>query len=370
MALIEITGEQNLIRSEVKKFTIAELEPLASGIEKDRCLPSDILKKLAQMGLFGLTIPEKYGGSGLDVSSLCIALEEFSKSCASLGLILAVNNCVVASLLTRYGSPQIKEDYLRRISLGGIGGYGLSSDTEIDGRTQVLLAEKDNLHFSGQLDLVLNGASADFYIIPVKREQGIALHLFNRDAAGMNYIPVETMGMRSAGITGLQLQGAELTKESCLVAEDNGLEAIQQAFDFAHIGYAAIALGLTEASLEASIKYAKERKQFGRAICEFPMIQDMLAEIKIYIERSRLLVYDAAKRFEKDEDYETFVRIACLTSCGGAVSAALKAIQIHGGYGYTQDYPVERYFRDAKSVQLLGEAPADLRNKIAKELLL
>lgn len=369
MGLIEMSSEQKLIKSEVKKFTNAELEPIASDIEKDCRLPSEILKKLAQMGLFGLTIPEKYGGSGLDALSLSIALEEFSKSCASLGLILAVNNCIVANLLTRYGSPQIKEEYLKRISQGGIGGYGLYSDTEIAGKTNALITEKDNHHFSGRIDLVLNGGAADFCIIPVKSERGIALQLVNRDAAGINYVPVETMGMRSAGITSLEFQGVKLGIESCLVGEDDGLEAIQRAHDFAHIGYAAIALGLTEASLEASIKYAKERRQFGRAISEFPMIQDMLAEIKICIEESRLLVYDAAHRFDKDEGYGMIVRIACLTSCGGAVSAALKAIQIHGGYGYTKDYPVERYFRDAKSIQLLGESPVDLRTKIAKELL-
>ena len=369
MSLIEMSSEHKLIRSEVKKFASAELEPIAADIEKDCHLPPETLKKLAQMGLFGLTIPEKYGGAGLDALSLCIALEEFSKSCASLGLILAVNNCIVANLLTRFGSPKVKEDYLKRISQGRIGGYGLNPDIEIAGAITPPIIEQNNNHLSGRIELVLNGVAADFYIIPVRSKQCVALYLVDRDTKGMSDVAIETMGMRSAGIAALEFQGVELTKENCLVSEDSGLEAVQHGLDFAHIGYAAIALGLTEASLEASIKYAKERRQFGRPISEFPMIQEMLAEMKICVEKSRLLVYDAAHRFDKAEDYQTIVRIACLTSCGGAVSAALKAIQIHGGYGYTKDYPVERFFRDAKSIQLLGESPLDLRTKIAKELL-
>jgi butyryl-CoA dehydrogenase len=139
--------------------------------------------------------------------------------------------------------------------------------------------------------------------------------------------------------------------------------------DYAQIAFSAIALGLAETALQASITYSKERKQFGRPICAFPMIREMLADMKVRLEKSRLLVYEAANRFDSGEDFGTAARIAFLTSSEDAVVSGLKAIQIHGGYGYTRDYPVERFFRDAKTLQVLGGVSADIKSEIAEEIL-
>jgi butyryl-CoA dehydrogenase len=370
MSLFTINSAQKLIRSEVSKFTSTEVETVASDIERDCRIPSDILQKISQMGLFGLTIPEDYEGSGLDVTSLCIALEELAKSCASLAMTVAVNNCLVNYPLIRYGSAEIKEEYLKKIANGSIGAYAPLSDIDVSGKECVLEAEGDIKYISNRYHVVLNGTLADFFIIPVKSDQGISLFLINKGAQGMNPYGVATMGLRSAGITGLEFKHGELKPDMCLVSGESGQQAIQSVLDYAHIGFSAVALGLMQASLEASVKYAKERKQFGRPIAEFPMVQEMLAEMKIEVEKSRLLLYEAANRFDADEEYRMIARIACLTSCEGAVKIGLKAIQIHGGYGYIKDYPVERYFRDAKSVQLLGKAPTDMRLQIAKEMLL
>jgi alkylation response protein AidB-like acyl-CoA dehydrogenase len=322
------------------------------------------------MGLFGLIIPEDFGGSGLDVTSLCIALEELAKSCASLATIVAVNNCLVNYPLMRYGSVEMKEEYLKKIAHGAIGGYAPLSDIEVAGKECILESEGDRRFISHRYDIALNSALADFFIIPVKSDQGVELFMIDKGMQGLNSCSVSTMGLRSAGITGLEFKHGELKKDMCLVATDSGQQAIQSLLDYAHIGFSAVALGLMEASLESSVKYSKERKQFGRPIAEFPMVQEMLAEMKIEVEKSRLLTYEAASRFDANGEYRTISRIACLSSCEGAVRIGLKAIQVHGGYGYIKDYPVERYFRDAKSLQLLGESPADMRLKIAKEILL
>ena len=370
MSLISINSAQKLIKSEVSRFVSTEVEAVVSDIEKDCSVPSTVLQKIVQMGLFGFIIPEEYGGSGLDVTSLCIALEELAKSCASMALNVAVNNCLVNYPLIRYGSTEIKEKYLRRIADGSIGAYAPHSDIEVSDRQQVLESDRDPKSVSTRYDIVLNSVLADFFIIPVKSDQGIALYTIDKGVSGMNVYPVSTMGLRSAGITGLEFKQVELKADMCLVAAEGGHQAIGSVLDYAHIGFAAVALGLMEVCLESSAKYAKERKQFGRPIAEFPMVQDMLAEMKIEIEKSRLLVYEAANRFDNDEEYRSIARIACLSSCEGAVRTSLKAIQVHGGYGYIRDYPVERYFRDAKSLQLLGESPAEMRLRIAKEILL
>lgn len=370
MGLLKTSNEQKLIKSEVKKFTATELEPFASDIEKDCRIPSRVLQKVSQMGLFALTIPEKYGGSGLDMTSLCVALEELSKSCASLGIMVAANNCLIGNLLANHVTTGIKEECLRKLAGGGIGGYAPYSDLQIVGKEQALESDAGGQYFSARFDIVLNGAVADFNIVPVKSDRGTALYLFDKDSTGIATISTVTMGMHSAGIIGLEFKKVALDGNKCLVTAENGLHAIQSVLDTARIAFAAIALGISEAALQGSIKYAKERVQFGRAISEFPMVQEMLAEMKQRVDQSRFLVFEAASRVDSQEDYVMNARLACLTSCEGAVFNGLKAIQIHGGYGYIKDYPVERYFRDAKSLQLLGETPADLRISIAKELLI
>ncbi len=370
MSLVTINSAQKLIKSEVSRFASTELETVASDIEEACSIPSNVLQKISQMGLFAFVIPEEYGGSGLDVTSLCIALEELAKSCASIALNVAVNNCLVNYPLIRYGSAEIKAKYLEKIASGIVGAYAPYSDVEAADEEYVLKSDGGQRYLSNRYDIVLNSNLADFFIIPVKSDKGVELCVIDKGMQGMSVYPMATMGLRSAGITGVEFKHTELKADMCLVPADSGQQAIGSVLDYAHIGFAAIALGLMEASLASSTAYAKERRQFGRPIAEFPMVQDMLADMKIELEKSRLLVYEAANRFDNDEEYRNIACIACLSSCEAAVRIGLKAIQVHGGYGYTKDYPVERYFRDAKSLQLLGESPAEMKLRIAKEILL
>lgn len=365
MSILKMSSEHKLIRNEVKKFAMTELDPISSDIEREGRLPSSIIMKIAEMGLFGLTVPEKYGGSGLDVTGLCVVLEELGKSCPSLALIVAVNNGLIAQPILKYGSTRMQEDYLGRISKGAIGGCVPYSGIETAGHGVEIEQEGESLYISGKCDIVLSGTLAHFFGVLARDGNGIAFCMIDKDQPGMTAYPVSMMGMRASGANGLEFQRAQVLQENCL-----GIEAVEHSLETARIGYSAIALGLTRACLDGAVKYSRERKQFGRPICEFSMVRDMLAEIKLSEERSRLMVYDAASRFDESGDFKLAARVACLTSCEGAVFSALKAIQIHGGYGYTRDYPVERYFRDAKSLQMLGETPVDLKGRIAGEILL
>ncbi|UCF70266.1 MAG: acyl-CoA dehydrogenase family protein [candidate division WOR-3 bacterium] len=365
MSIVKMNSEQKLIRNEVKKFASVELDPISSDIEREGRVPEAILGKTAQMGLFGLTVPEKYGGSGLDGVSLCVALEELGRSCSSLALVVAVNNCLIAQPILKFGSASMQEDYLRRLGKGMIGGYVPFSEIETQGKGFTLDERGDGRQISGKCDVVLNGALAGFIVVPVKENDVRSLYLVDKGQAGMVVHPTAMMGLRASGAVGMGCQGTPVIRDNRL-----NPEAVEYSLEFARIGYSAVALGLIRASLDCALKYSKERKQFGRAICEFPMVREMLADIKLCEERSRLAVYDAASRFDEDEDFKMAARVACLTSCDGAVASTLKAIQVHGGYGYIQDYPVERYFRDAKSLQLLGEVPVNIKSRIAQEILL
>ncbi|MBE0432197.1 acyl-CoA dehydrogenase family protein [candidate division WOR-3 bacterium] len=371
MSIIRLSNEQNLVRGEVRKFVTGELEPIAADIERDRAVSAHILEGIARMGLFGLIVPEQYGGAGLDITSLCVALEELAKSCASLALMVAVNNCLVAQAILKgdLDLGQVHREYLKRLAGGAVCGYAPFTDVDTAVQSYGLESEGDQHYLTGKCDVVLAGMLAELFVVPVKTSESIALHLLVRDASVMNTYPVRTMGMRSAGTCGVELKRAPLAEQSCLLCGHDGHDVSLPLHGTARIAYSAIALGITEASLDAAAKYSKQRRQFGRAICEFPMVREMLAGIKTCVEESRLLVYDAASRADAGEDHGAAARIAFLRSCEGAVCSALNAIQIHGGYGYTRDYPVERHFRDAKSLQLLGEVPADLKNKIAEEIL-
>jgi len=369
MSIIKMNSEQKLISSEIRKFTTVELDPIAADIEKNCSIPPEIIRKLSQMGLFGFAVPEEYGGPGLNMTTLCVALEALSKSSASLALMVAVNNSLVARSIAEFGSPQIKEKYLRLISNGSVGGFVPFVQIEIAGHKFTVENENGMTYVSGKSDIVYNSIPAKFFVIPITNGKGMTLCIVDESDSSLKTYPVRTMGMCAAAIAGLESKRAKLVEENIMPEEMKDLNVMQSLNDHAQVAFSAIALGLNEAALDASIRYSKERKQFGRAICEFPMIRDMLAEIKVSVERSKLLVYEAANRMDENEDWLPVARMACLTSCESTVFSTLKAIQIHGGYGYTRDYPVERYFRDAKTLQVLAGGSIELKGKIAEEIL-
>lgn len=369
MALINFNNEQKLIQKEVKKFTTAEIESLSSEMDKECVFPAQIIKKLSELGFSSVIIPEKYGGSGLDITSLCIAVEEVSKVSASIGTILVVNNCLFAFPIIKYGQESQKDFYLNKLASGAIGAYASNLEIDLPDRDIQIHKVNGNHAISGKRDFVLNGESASFILLTVVLPNGKSLYILPKDIKGISMTRPNILGMKSAGIVSLDFKDVVITKDSCLISEDKGENALQEIRDYSNIGFSAISLGIAEAALEASIKYSKERKQFGRAICKFPMVQEMLVGMKIKIETARLLIYDAAALFDKGENYSLASKIARLCSSDAAVFSGIKTIQVHGGYGYTKDYPVERYLRDAKVLQVLERTPHDLKSKIAKELL-
>lgn len=360
--MIRLNNEQKMIESEVKKFAQSELEPIASEIDKKGVFPDEIVKKLSTLGLSSLIIPEKYGGAGLDITSLCIAVEELAAVCASVSLIFAVNNSMVAYPIMEFGSEEIKGEYLKRISHGDIAGYAIEDDSSSN--TDSLISENKN----GLYNFVLNGEVARFMILPVNTGKGKNLYIYDRGDED-NIKRHRILGMRAAGICGLEINSNKLTDTKALLTAANAKEQLCRMQSCIDTVLSALSVGLCEAAYNSAVEYSKERRQFGRSICDFPMIQEMLIDMKTQINAAKLLVFDAAAQFDTRLKQPLKAHIARLFASKAAVNCGLNAIQIFGGYGYTKEYPVERFMRDAKTIQLLNATGVDLMAACAKELI-
>uniref|UniRef100_A0A7V1EIE8 Acyl-CoA dehydrogenase n=1 Tax=candidate division WOR-3 bacterium TaxID=2052148 RepID=A0A7V1EIE8_UNCW3 len=361
MGLINLNNEQKMIQNEVKKFTLQEIEPIVQEIEKNASIPEVIFRKLNEFGILSPIIPQEFGGAGFDTTSLCIIIEELSKVCASVGLVIAVNNGLVAYSLMKSRNEKSKT-YLKRLGNGELGGF----DIDFDKNLQII--SQNPLKINGRSRFVLSGAFAKFLLLDIKTENGWSLYLIESPDKSKITNPY-LLGMRSAGIVDITFNNLEIPDDFCLLDSTVYITAIEETRDYFNLCLSAVGLGIAQAALDASIKYAKERRQFNRPICEFPMVQEMLAEMKIKIESSRKLLYDAANRYDSKEDYKMATKLAFASNTEAAVYCGIKGVQIFGGYGYTKDYPVERYLRDAKTGQILGESPVKLKENIARELL-
>ncbi len=361
MGLINLNNEQKMIQNEVKKFTLQEIEPIVQEIEKNASIPEVIFRKLNELGILSPIIPQEFGGAGFDTTSLCIIIEELSKVCASVGLVIAVNNGLVAYSLMKSQNEKSKT-YLKRLGNGELGGI----DIDFDKNLQII--SHNPLKIDCRSRFVLNGAFAKFLLLDIKTENGRSLYLIESSDKFRVTNPY-LLGMRSSGVADISFENFEIPDGFCLLDNPEYDTATKEIRDYFNLCLSAVGLGIAQASLDASTKYAKERRQFNRPICEFPMVQEMLAEMKIKIESSRNLLYDAANRYDSKEDYKMAVKLAFVSNTEAAFYCGIKGVQIFGGYGYTKDYPVERYLRDAKTIQVLGLPNFVLKEKIARELL-
>ncbi len=368
MSLITFNSEQKLIENEIRKFAKVELEPVSDEIDKKGVFPVEVIKKLSDLGLSSLIIPEAYGGADLDATSLCIVLSELSKVCASVSTILLVNNCLVAFPLIKFAPEEIKKSYLKKLAQGTIGACSTELGIDLPEKSVKVKEADGKVSISGEQSFVLNGESARFVVLSIPLSAGKVLCVVDNDPS-IQVMKHHILGLRAAGIVGYKFRDLRIRADTCLLDGHQTEDALFQIRNYAHIGFSAISLGIAEAAYDASVKYSKERKQFGKAICEFPMIQELLIDMKTKIEAARLLVYNAAAECDKGHSYTLSANIARLHSGEAAIFAGIKAVQVHGGYGYTKDYPVERFLRDAKAIQVLCETPNDVKSLIVKEIL-
>lgn len=375
-----LDSNQKLIQDMVREFATNELEPNAADIDNSGEFPMANIKKMAELGLMGMIVPESHGGGGMDFVSLAIAVEEISKACASTGVIVAVNQTLTAYPILKFGTEEQKKKYLPLLaSAQQIGAFGLTeanagSDPAAMETTAVL--DGDHYVLNGSKRFITNGGEAGIFIVfaitdKEKGYKGISTFLVEKDTPGFSLGKhEELMGLRATANCELLFDECKVPKENLLGEEGQGFKIALHTIDTSRIDIGAQAVGIAQAALDASIKYSKERKTFGKPICEYEMIQSKLAEMATRIESARLLVYKAAAL--KDEGVEKYTKEAAMAKYMAAEAcmySVREAIQVYGGYGYTKDYPVERFFRDAKVMEIYEGTSEIQKIVIARSLL-
>lgn len=357
-----LTREQELVRQMVREFAVNEVKPIAAEIDETERFPMENVKKMAELGMMGIPFPKELGGSGGDVLSYIIAVEELSKVCGTTGVILSAHTSLCASLLYENGTQAQKEKYLIPLAKGEkIGAFGLTepgAGTDAAGQQTTAVLDGENYVLNGSKIFITNGGVADIFIVFAMTDKsqgtrGISAFIVEKDFPGFSIGKKEDkLGIRASSTTELIFENCIVPKENLIGKEGKGFGIAMKTLDGGRIGIAAQALGIAEGAYEETIKYMKERKQFGRSLSAFQGLQWMIADMETKIEAAKLLVYKAAWLKENKIPYSVDAAKAKLFAAEVAMDVTTKAVQIHGGYGYTKEYPVERMMRDAKITEI------------------
>ena len=357
-----LTREQELVRQMVREFAVNEVKPIAAEIDETERFPMENVKKMGELGMMGIPFSKELGGAGGDVLSYIIAVEELSKVCGTTGVILSAHTSLCASLINENGTPAQKEKYLVPLAKGEkIGAFGLTepgAGTDAAGQQTVAVLDGDNYILNGSKIFITNGGVADTFIVFAMTDKklgtkGISAFIVEKGFPGFSIgKKEEKLGIRASSTTELIFENCVVPKENLIGKEGKGFGIAMKTLDGGRIGIAAQALGIAEGALEESVKYMKERKQFGRPLAAFQGLQWMLADMDTKIEAARNLVYKAAWLKQNKMPYSVDAARAKLFAAEVAMEVTTKAVQLHGGYGYTKEYPVERMMRDAKITEI------------------
>lgn len=357
-----LTREQELVRQMVREFAVNEVKPIAAEIDETERFPMENVKKMGALGMMGIPFPKELGGAGGDVLSYIISVEELSKVCGTTGVILSAHTSLCASLIYENGTPAQKEKYLVPLAKGEkIGAFGLTepgAGTDAAGQQTTAVLDGDNYILNGSKIFITNGGVADTFIVFAMTDKsqgtrGISAFIVEKGFPGFSIGKKEDkLGIRASSTTELIFENCVVPKENLIGKEGKGFGIAMKTLDGGRIGIAAQALGIAEGAYEETIKYMKERKQFGRSLSAFQGLQWMIAEMETKIEAAKLLVYKAAWLKQNKLPYSVDAAKAKLFAAEVAMDVTTKAVQLHGGYGYTKEYPVERMMRDAKITEI------------------
>ena len=357
-----LTKEQELVKQMVKNFALNEVKPIAAEVDETEKFPIDNVKKMGELGMMGIPFPKEYGGAGGDVLSYILTVEELSKVCATTGVIVSAHTSLSAGAINDFGTEEQKQKYLVPLAKGEkIGAFGLTepgAGTDAAGQQTTAVLEGDHYVLNGSKIFITNGGVADIFVIFAMTDKkqgtrGISAFIVEKSFPGFSIGKVEEkLGIRGSSTTELIFENCIVPKENLLGKEGKGFGMAMKTLDGGRIGIAAQALGIAEGAYEEAIKYMKERKQFGRNLGAFQGLQWMIAEMDTKIEAARHLVYKAAWLKQNKLPYTVDAARAKLFAAEVAMEVTTKAVQIHGGYGYTKDYPVERMMRDAKITEI------------------
>jgi alkylation response protein AidB-like acyl-CoA dehydrogenase len=373
-----LSEDQELLRQTVRDFAEKEAKPTVAHRDDAMEWPEALVKTMGQLGFLGVAVSEEYGGAGLDYLSYAIVIEELSRVDASLGVIASVNNSLVCHGLERFGTEDQKRELLTPLASGrALGAFSLSEPgAGSDAASQKTTAVRDGDHYviNGVKNWVTNGDHADTIILmamtdPSKGHRGITAFLVDTRAPGCKVVKVENkLGIRSAHSCQMAYDDYRLPAWRRLGDEGQGFKIAMTILNAGRIGIAAQALGIAQGAYEAALEYAKLREQFGQPIIEFQGVGFTLADMATRIKAARLLTYEAAWRKDNGMDYISAAAMAKLFASETAMWTATKAVQVHGSNGYSKEYPVERFFRDAKITEIYEGTSEIQRLVISREI--
>lgn len=376
---IILTDEQRMIQHTVREFAARELLPVAADLDQNPRYPAEIIAKAAALGLMGLMVPEEYGGAGMDQVANVLVQEELARASAGFQTIVTVNNSLVCAPILKWGTEDQKRRYLRDLATGRrLGCYCLTEPTSgsdaMSLRATATLSDGEWILW-GTKAFVTNGAEADVCIVYARSEdspgaRGVSAFIVEKSFPGIRVGRIEKkLGIKCSSTAEIVLEGCRVPADNLLGARGQGGRIALSTLDGGRIGIAAQALGIARACLEEARAYALQRRQFGRAIAEFQAVRWALADIATRLEAARLLTYRAAALFDEGKTCTREAAMAKLSASETAMFAAHRAVQVFGGYGYIQDYPVERYFRDARITEIYEGTSEVQRMVIARQLM-
>lgn len=379
MSIVELTEEHRMIQSVAKEFAETEIKPVAARLDRRSEFPAELIQSMAELGFMGIYIPEEYGGSAMDVFSYTLALEEICKACASTGTIMSVNNSLVCDPILEFGTLAQKEEYLTPLARGeSLGCFALSepaAGSDAGSIRTTVRRDGDSYVLSGTKNWITNGPEADVIITfathdPSKKHKGITAFIVDKETPRLNVGKIEQkLGIKASSTCQLMFDDCYVPVRNRLGEEGEGFKIAMNTLNGGRIGIGAQAVGIAQAAFEESVSYAKQREAFDKPISNLQAIQFMLSDMATKIEASRLLVWQAARMKDQKMNYTKQSAMAKLFASEAAMWVTTKAIQVHGGYGYTTDYPVERHFRDAKITEIYEGTSEIQRLIIANQLL-
>jgi len=374
----KLSEEHEMIRKMVRDFALNEVAPSAAERDETERFDREIFDKMAELGLTGIPWPEEYGGIGSDYLAYCIAVEELSRVDSSIGVTLSAHTSLASWPIYKFGTEEQKQTYLRPLAEGKkIGAYGLTepgSGSDAGGMRTTARLEGDHYVLNGSKIFITNGGEADIYVVfaltdPASRQKGTTAFIIEKDFPGFSIGKKEKkLGIRSSPTTEIIFEDCRVPVENRLGEEGQGFKIAMMTLDGGRNGIAAQAVGIAQGALDAAVDYAKERQQFGKPIAANQGISFKLADMATSIEASRLLTYQAAWLESNGLPYGKESAMSKLLAGDTAMKVTTEAVQVFGGYGYTKEYPVERFMRDAKITQIY-EGTQEIQRLVISRML-
>jgi butyryl-CoA dehydrogenase len=376
---VELTAEQQMVQAMAREFAEAEIRPIAAEIDREARFPHETVKRMGELGLMGIAVPERWGGAGADTVAYAVAVEEIARACASHAVIMSVNNSLFCDPLLAFGTDAQRERFLTPVASGAAHGcYALTEpQAGSDATNQTTLARRDGDRYvvTGRKLFVTNGREAAFALVfvqtdPAQAHHGITALVIEKGTPGFAVAKVEDkLGIRASDTAELVFDDCRVPAANRLGEEGHGFRIAMATLDGGRIGIAAQAVGIAQGAFERSVAYARERRAFGVPIGEHQMVQWMLADMATAIEGARLLTLRAASLKAGGRPYGSAAAMAKLFAAETAMRVTTDAIQVHGGYGFIKETGIERYFRDAKITQIYEGTSQIQKLVIAREVL-